>query len=353
MNSSYMWFEFGHILQSSGLFSWFSNDSKMKRVIDIMGTPIQPNEEFKSHISSLMLPETILCVGGELKEFGEGNPCSNFREKELQLNEILIKNYFSLFDLYKVKTGKPIFITTIPRSTRPYSWFIDYDGTITRKDQMYRRRSQDPDDPISYQGFPGSDETQEDITDLELMKFLESMNVTKESLIKIRQSCKGAKYHTYLIDMISFIYQLEIESPDFHKHFKPEYRSLLSIRGGKQVGKWVPDKDFNYFYQNKTIESDGYLFYVPETNENSIKMIYSKFYDAISPEDNEIKQKIREYCMNTYIHRWSDFDVNDTDDSFTILMIIHAFNMKDELTDGEKQVKENIESQFKFWFDQL
>ena len=33
------------------------------------------------------------------------------------------------------------------------------------------------------------------------------------------------------------------------------------------------------------------------------------------PEDNEIKGKIREYCMNTYIRRWSDFDVNDTDDS--------------------------------------
>ena len=38
------------------------------------------------------------------------------------------------------------------------------------------------------------------------------MNVTKGSLIKIRQSCKGAKYQTYLIDMMSFIYQLEIES---------------------------------------------------------------------------------------------------------------------------------------------
>ena len=45
--------------------------------------------------------------------------------------------------------------------------------------------------------------------------------------------------------------------------------------------------------------------------------------------------------------------IDDTDDSFTILMIIHAFNVKEELTDEENQIKETIQSQMKFWFDQL
>ena len=62
MEPCYMWLEFGHINQTSGLFSWFLNDSKMKRVIDIMGAPIQ-SKEFKSHISSMLLKNNPLCGG--------------------------------------------------------------------------------------------------------------------------------------------------------------------------------------------------------------------------------------------------------------------------------------------------
>ena len=352
MNPNYMWFDMGYVNQKTGLFSWFSNENSIKRVIDIMASPIQNPSDFKSEISPLLLPETILCVGGELKQFGEGNPCSNFRKKEPILNDNLIKNFFHLFQSYKTIVGKPIFITTIPRSWRSYSWLIQDDGNILRKDQEYRQRINNPDDPISYHGFPDGKGEYYDTLDNDLMDFLESMNITKEKLIKIRESCKSSKYHTYLIDMISFLYQLEIDdSNNFHDYFNAEYRSLLSIRGGKQIDKWIPNKDMFYFYQNKTIEKDGYLFYVP--NESSIKMIYYKFYQAISLEDNEIKEKIRNYCTNTYIHRWSDFDVNDTDDSFTILMIIHAFKSKENLTDEEQSVKSKIESKFQFWFDQL
>lgn len=333
MNPNYMWFDMGFIKQKTGLFSWLSNENSLKRVIDIMASPIQNPSNFKSEISPLLLPETILCIGGELKQFGEGNPCSNFRKKDPILNENLIKNFFHLFQSYKVNVGKPIFITTIPRSWRSYSWLIQDDGDILRKNL---------------------DENGEccDTLDKDLMNFLESMDITKDKLIKIRESCKSSKYHTYLIDMISFLYQLEIDDSDnFHDYFNTEYRSLLSIRGGIQIDNWIPDKDMFYFYQNKTIEKDGYLFYVP--NESSIKMIYQKFYQAISLEDNEIKEIIRNYCMNTYIHRWSDFDVNDTDDSFTILMILNAFKSKENLTDEEISVKSKIESQFQFWFDQL
>lgn len=351
MNSTYIWFDFGSVHETSGLFSWFSNDKSIKRVIDIMASPIQSPSQFKSEISPLLLTETILCIGGELKEFGDGNPCSNFRNKDILLNENIIKNYFHIFESYKANVGNPIFITTIPRSWRSYSWLIQDDGNILRKDQDYRRNADDPVNPISYLGFPGGNEGAYDEDDNEIMKFLESMNVTKNHLIKIRESCKGAKYHTYFIDMISFLYQLEIESENFHNLFDTDYRSLLSIRGGKQIGKWEPNKDMFYFYQNKTIEKDGYLFYVP--NKSSIKIIYDKFYQAISLEENETKEKIRNYCMNTYIHRWSDFDVNDTDDSFTILMILHAFKSKETLTDEEQSVKSKIESQFQFWFDQL
>ena len=351
MESTYQWFGYGHVPQTKGLFTWFSNETNLKRVIDIMAAPIQDQQQFKNDVSPLLLGETILCIGGELKAFGDGNPCSNFRNNDPVLNENVIRNYFRLFESYKSSVGKPIFITSIPRSWRSYSWLIQGDGSIIRKDQDFRRRADDPMDSISYHGFPGGDERASDQPDEKLMNFLDTMNVSVDNLKKIRKSCKGAKYHTYLIDMISFLYQMKIDADDFHSLFSPDYRSLSSILGGKQIGSWVPNPDTFYFYQNKSIERDGYLFYTP--TKDSIKIIYDEFYEAISLEDNEMKEQIRKYCSNTYIHRWSDFDVNDTDDSFTILMIIHAFNVKEELTDEENQVKEKMESQMKFWFDQL
>ena len=87
---------------------------------------------------------------------------------------------------------------------------------IVRKDQEYRKEYSN-----SYHGFPGGDETAQDKPDEELMRFLSHNCIESDSLIKIRECCKGARYHTYLADMISFLYQLRCTYDEFSRYILP------------------------------------------------------------------------------------------------------------------------------------
>ena len=69
---------------------------------------------------------------------------------------------------------------------------------------------------------------------------------------------------------------------------------------------------------------NGLVFMCPK--RESVKSIYREFSEAICLEENATKAKIREHLKKSRIHRWTDFSANDTDDAFTILMMIHAFN---------------------------
>ena len=68
------------------------------------------------------------------------------------------------------------------------------------------------------------DETAQDKLDEDLILFLSYNCIERDELIKIRECCKGAKYHTYLADMISFLYQLRCNHDEFSDTFYPEYR---------------------------------------------------------------------------------------------------------------------------------
>ena len=99
MEPCYMWLEFGHINQTSGLFSWFLNDSKNEKLLILWGHPFN----LKKNLNLILV---LSCrkqssVWGRIKRIWRRNPCSNFRKKELQLNENLIKNYFSLFEIIR------------------------------------------------------------------------------------------------------------------------------------------------------------------------------------------------------------------------------------------------------------
>jgi len=301
-------------------YTWLSlgqsdKDELPRAIVEITGALISDPSVFKAEIEEKIWPDVTLCIQGELKSSGEGKPASNYRyEKDLTLNSNVITNLTYLFDWHnKMNNSKPIFITTIPRSMRDYSWFIKEDGTMIRKDQKWRRRAQDPSDPVSHHGFPGGEDALDQEDDV-FMRFLSANCIEKEQMVKIRECCKGARYHTYLADMLAFLYQLKCNEKEFSTTFSPDYRVLQVDNDGT--------KDQLYF--NRSMSSSGYVFMCPKWE--SVSAIYHDLYEAISLEENDMKAKIRKHLKENDIERWTDFSANDTDDAFTILMMIHAFN---------------------------
>jgi len=144
-----------------------------RNYMDIMAAPITEPSVFLQEIQKILsLSNHTVCIGGELKTSSEGKPASNFRyEKDEDLNKNVIENYLQLFRLHKEIYNWPIFVTTIPRSWRTYSWLITKEGGIIRKDQEYRRRKDDETDPIWYHGFPFGEDYY-DVEDEELRLFL-------------------------------------------------------------------------------------------------------------------------------------------------------------------------------------
>ena len=333
MNSSYKWLTLG------------TNNVGSPKIIDIMGAPIQNDSVFKDTITRILssgtLEDQYLCISGELKELGDGQPASNFRfNLDKDLNETVVNNYIFLFNTWVSEKRGPIIVTTIPRNWRPYSWFIREDGMMFRKGV----------------DFLGQRDTHCSDEDELMMGFLLKRGVSQESLIKIRESCKGAKYHSYLIDMISFLYQTKIDSDEFYEIFDPDYRVPISTNEVTSVGRWVPKAGYSHLYWEKTKSNDGIILFKPK--KDSVKNIYQELMEAISPYANTTKNKIREYLSKHTIHRWTDFDANDTDDAFTILMLIHSLYPEDEsgslpISMESRKIRDHLEEIMKPWFDQL
>jgi len=301
MNPEYIWVTAGTCLS--------------RNYMDIMAAPITEPSVFLQEIQKIMsLSYPTVCIGGELKTSEEGKPASNFRyEKDEALNNNVIENYLQLFRLHKEIYNCPIFVTTIPRIWRTYSWLITEDGKVIREDQEYRRRKDDETDPISYHGFPQGEDAQ-DIIDEDLTLFLSYNCIESDQLIKIRECCKGARYHTYLADMFSFLYQLRCNQDEFSDTFYPEYREAGVCSHGDSMDTLSFEKSMD----------NGTVFLCPK--RESVESIYHDFDEAISLEENPMKAKIRQHLKTSTVHRWTDFSANDTDDALTILMMIHAFN---------------------------
>ena len=347
MNTSYEWLSFGKDFQRD------NPRININTIVDIMGAPISTTEEFKNKIDSIIKSNTILCISGELKRSSDGRPSSNYRfEDDDSLNENVIQNYFYLIQKYKEITKKPIFVTTIPRELRKYSWFLTEEGTIIRKDQEHRREGR-VGGIHYYTGFPGGDETSHDKVDEDLMNMLYKYGIDSVKLKIIRESCKNSRYHSYMIDMISFIYQTVISEKAFHYNFKPEYRIPSSVLGGVQAGRWMPKETMNYLYFEDCNDENGQVFFIPK--EDSINHIYHLFELIIDPCENKIKGMIRNHLRKFSIYRWTDFDANDTDDAFTILMILHCYSCDTinhdpiTLTSEDYHIKKNLESIINSW----
>jgi len=343
MNPSYEWVKFGRETPQK---------INVRVIIDIMGAPISSPEEFREYISSTGSGDVTLCLSGELKKHGEGRPASNYRlEHDETLHENVIQNYFHLCSNI---TKKPIIVTTIPREMRNYSWFITENDEIIRKDQEHRRELND-----RYNGYHEGEEEGFDSNDENFMNMLYKFGIDSEKLKIIRESCKNSRYHSYMIDMISFIYQTMIGTSKFHEMFQPEYRMISCVYGGESIGKWTPKENIGYLYFDDCHDEYGRVYFVPRCDHTSLKEIYHLFDLIINPHENKIKESVRNHLDKFTIHRWSDFDANDTDDIFTIIMILHCYscdtidNEPISLTENQYNIKRNLESIIELWFDRL
>lgn len=285
-----------------------------RNYIDIMAAPITEPSVFLEEVQKITcLSHVTLCIGGELKTYEEGKPASNFRyEKDENLNKNVIENYLQMFRIHKEIYNWPVFVTTIPRSWRIYSWLITEEGKIIRKDQEYRKNMGKPE--VRGSMVAPVDETAQDKIDEELTLFLSYNCIDRDELITIRECCKGARYHTYLADMFSFLYQLRCNHEEFSDTFYPEYREAGICNHADSMDTLSFERSMD----------NGIVFLCPK--RESVKSIYQDFEEAISLEENKTKAKIRQHLKTSTIHRWTDFSANDTDDAFTILMMIHAFN---------------------------
>ena len=354
MDPEYTWARIGkHDATECSTLEWYMWRQTKRHILDIGGALIHDRTTFKASVDRWVEEKTILCITGELKRSVDGDPASNFRyKKNAFLNQNVIENYRYLFTLHQEKTkGMPIFVTTIPRSWRIFSWLINEDGSIIRKDERYKKKAKAAlvgMDPVLRrkalkEGKWG--EADHDYVDTELMGFLNNYGVTPQRLIKIRESCKGARYNTYLIDMISFLYQMKIGCPAEHDTFGPDYR-VISTEGSK-----LSFED--------TVGNDGTVFFVP--GKDDVGQLYRDMDLAISSEENAVKASIRKHLIDHRIDRWTDFDANDTDDAFLFLMLIHAFKgqigSEDSvpydtvaMTSDEGEILGSLEGIMEMWF---
>ena len=358
MEPNYTWIRIGnHDATTTPSLDWYVKRQNVPHIIDIMGAPIINPIEFEGYIKRWIQSDTKLCISGELKEYGDGCPASNYRYKiDNKVNDNVISNYYNIFYHYRNKTyNRPVYVTTIPREWRIYSWYINETGEFILSNKLENVEST----PIN-----------KCIIKPVIEDMLKSFAIDKDNLVKLRESCKGAKYNTYLIDMISFLYQVKMCSGVSHDIFSAEYRKINHVKGGQNVDKWTPEPETNYMYFDKTTEN-GTVFFTP--TKESIYEIYKDFEQAINPYENDIKKSIRNHLLENRIDRWTDFDANDIDDALTILMLMHAFrgkiivlppnmsadheapaaNYSDSMTEDEKVIYESLDKFMKPWIAQL
>lgn len=267
------------------------------------------------------------------KPLGSGDVASNLRYKhDKTINNRVVKNMMNLFKLYSDVKSDPIVLTSYPREQRYKTITFLEDGFVKVINNATKREI--------------DEDTQE------MNHFLKRW-ISQENLLKMKESTKGARYNTYLADMISFILMMN------HKYHPEMFdkivrnptvfnTTMLNADGQpylkpftKNGKEWVP-KDFDYLYFEEH-GSDGLEFLVPK--EGSIGKIYHQLKQLISLNENGVKEMLRKFLSeNSSYERFSDYFVNDVDDYFTILMIKNSYEyVKDsELSMDEKRVKSEI-----------
>uniref|UniRef100_A0A6C0L3D3 Uncharacterized protein n=1 Tax=viral metagenome TaxID=1070528 RepID=A0A6C0L3D3_9ZZZZ len=293
---------------------------------------------------------TTLYLPAKPSELGTGDVASNFRYKhDMKVNREVIDNWLTIFKTYSENpSNNPVVITAVDRTERLYTFQLGESGEI---------------DVIHNQ-------IMKSVTlETKIMKeFLESSGITHEDMKNIRMATKDSDFRSYGADMIATITMVNWM---FHPEiFKKEYLtpyivspehtfSRAEVSGQPMLqpvvirGKeWKPKEGFDYLYfKDPSYNVTNQCFMVPDPD--CMPKIYHQLFEALSNEENGTKKMIREFFLKqSTFSRLSDFWLNDVDDGFTILMIIHCFKFC-SLSTEEEQVRDQFIEISKPWFEEL
>ena len=287
--------------------------------------------------------DTILFLDSSISEVGSGDVASNLRFKiNKKINDSVVKNTVSLLSKYNELNDRPIVITSIHRDNRLYSFKMNEDSTINVIDNMVSSRDREKEELLE--------------------GFLDRVNLTSSRIYKMRDASKGAKFYTYLADVLCFINQMNyFNHPEMfqEEYFTPNVVNTLT-RGGELRGigqpvpgefilkeitlpngkTWKPQHGYNYLYFEKGGDQP-HLFSIPK--ETTVGNTYNQMWELMEHGDNSMKKQVRAHFhgIKEYL-RWSDYFVNDIDDAITMCIILHAY-MVPSLSDSEKKVKNSVE----------
>lgn len=294
-------------------------DATAPKILEIAAAPVSELPEVTKN--------TIIHIQGFPNSLGEGDTPSNFRyKKDSSVNNQVCERLLKLFQdstLSEISDG--IYMTTFPREGRLRSYKMNEDGGFVVSDK-------------------GKNILQDETAVFEA--FLKRVGLDEEKMKILREASVGARYNTYLADMLSFL--MMIYKEHFILKFLRPYivyagdeRLQPVVKGGRT---WTPieGNDYLYFDTGMSKEDEGVIpFYIYDFDY--YHTIYEKLLLAISPEENSVKADIRKFFSENRIYeRWSDYAINDVDDILTIYMLLNAF-ISSEITPQEDFIKSQLE----------
>lgn len=292
---------------------------KGNMLVEIAAGLTLEKEQFGKILEDMLKKNPLFYIQGDLKKRGEKDTPSNFRSKVSQEeNNLVVDNFEELFK--KISPLSDIVtITSYPRDDRYYSAKIDEEGNMIVSDTRTK----------------GVDE---EFTGL-IREFLKKYQLDMK---KYRECCSGARYNTYLADVLSFILMiLSFSNPEMFEERRMDVDIALNDLEDvpqKNRGPWTAKPDHKYLYFKDSEE--GINFRVPKSE--SINEVYEMIKNILGEGDNKEKKLVRD-TMTRHLsyNRFSDYWKNDVDDGFAILVIYHCFNDVD-LNGDEVKIKKSL-----------
>jgi len=331
-------------------FAQKTNSGKI--ILDIASAPLyeETDEDITTKIENkLQNPNTILFIPATPSSLGRGDVASNFRYKhDKDINNNVIERWLKIFEIYN-KNKNPVVVTSVCRNARYMTFKLLEDGQV---------RILNKNDYSLY-----INET------LIFKNFLESFNISLEKMVKVRESTKGARYNTYMADMIGFVNILnyhyhpemfnkvllepQMITPDC-KFYRSEVEGNLMLQTVTVNGKeWTPKEGFSYMYFRKQDKLTTHMNSFCMLDEAHMPIVYEKLFDMLTPEDNITKSKVREFMKDIMTYdRLSDYWYNDIDDAFTIFMIQNCYEYC-ELDDIDSSILKDLKLQTQKWLEEM
>ena len=300
-------------------------------------------------LQKLKIKNTTLYIPATPSVLGTGDVASNFRYKhDMTINNNVVERWLQVFEAYHTNTN-PVVVTSVGRDARYMTFKLLEDGYVN----VVNNRNENS--------------ILEDETKI-FNNFVKSFGITPENMIKIRESSKGARYNTYMADMIGFVnilnynynpemfqrYDLEAQmvTPEckfYRKEVEGEYMLQPVVKNGKE---WIPKEGYNYLYFSENIDKSKNNTFMM-LDEKYMPQVYSKLFEMLTPEDNVTKSKVRGFLKSIMSYdRLSDYWYNDIDDPFTIFMIQNCYKYC-KLDDLDRSILTSFEIQTRQWLDEM